>query len=93
MRILPFFKNHYRTANNGVWRSWLARTAGGREVAGSSPVTPTKLDAKSPSSFLGLFLLQTINRQQSSPSPMTPPFDISMTHNYEARGDAIRKLK
>jgi ribonuclease HI len=24
-----------------VWRSWLARTAGGREVAGSSPVTPT----------------------------------------------------
>lgn len=26
----------------GVWRSWLARTAGGREVAGSSPVTPTK---------------------------------------------------
>ena len=26
---------------NGVWRSWLARTAGGREVAGSSPVTPT----------------------------------------------------
>lgn len=25
----------------GVWRSWLARTAGGREVAGSSPVTPT----------------------------------------------------
>lgn len=28
---------------NGVWRSWLARTAGGREVAGSSPVTPTIL--------------------------------------------------
>lgn len=26
----------------GVWRSWLARTAGGREVAGSSPVTPTR---------------------------------------------------
>lgn len=25
-----------------MWRSWLARTAGGREVAGSSPVTPTK---------------------------------------------------
>ncbi len=25
----------------GVWRSWLARTAGGRKVAGSSPVTPT----------------------------------------------------
>jgi hypothetical protein len=25
----------------GVWRSWLARTPGGREVAGSSPVTPT----------------------------------------------------
>ncbi len=26
----------------GVWRSWLARTAGGREVVGSSPITPTK---------------------------------------------------
>ena len=26
---------------NGMWRSWLARTAGGREVAGSSPVIPT----------------------------------------------------
>src|SRR5690606_35120885 len=29
------------TPDIGVWRSWLARTAGGREVAGSSPVTPT----------------------------------------------------
>ena len=27
-----------------MWRSWLARTAGGREVAGSSPVTPTITD-------------------------------------------------
>jgi hypothetical protein len=26
----------------GMWRSWLARTAGGREAAGSSPVIPTK---------------------------------------------------
>ena len=25
----------------GVWRSWLARPAGGGEVAGSSPATPT----------------------------------------------------
>lgn len=25
----------------GMWRSWLARSAGGREVAGSSPVIPT----------------------------------------------------
>ena len=25
----------------GVWRSWLARTPGGREVVGSSPATPT----------------------------------------------------
>ena len=24
----------------GVWRSLVARTAGGREVAGSNPVTP-----------------------------------------------------
>ena|GEM_PF-4754344 len=28
----------------GVWRSWLARTHGVREVAGSSPVTPTNLN-------------------------------------------------
>ena len=29
----------------GVWRSWLARTHGVREVAGSSPVTPiNKID-------------------------------------------------
>ena len=27
--------------NNGVWRSLVARSAGGREVAGSNPVTPT----------------------------------------------------
>lgn len=27
--------------NSGMWRSWLARTAGGREVAGSSPAIPT----------------------------------------------------
>lgn len=26
--------------NNGVWRSLVARSAGGREVAGSNPVTP-----------------------------------------------------
>lgn len=25
---------------NGVWRSLVARTAGGREVAGSNPVAP-----------------------------------------------------
>ena len=25
----------------GVWRSWLARPAGGGEAAGSSPATPT----------------------------------------------------
>ena len=26
---------------SGVWRSLVARSAGGREVAGSNPVTPT----------------------------------------------------
>ena len=30
----------------GVWRSWLARTHGVREVAGSSPVTPTRKTGK-----------------------------------------------
>ena len=29
-----------------MWRSWLARAAGGREVAGSSPVTPTMQKAR-----------------------------------------------
>ena len=28
-------------ARDGVWRSLVARSAGGREVAGSNPVTPT----------------------------------------------------
>lgn len=28
------------TKENGVWRSLVARSAGGREVAGSNPVTP-----------------------------------------------------
>ena len=32
-----------------MWRSWLARTAGGREVAGSNPVIPTmKIDRPQP---------------------------------------------
>ena len=29
--------------NNGVWRSLVARSAGGREVAGSNPVTPSHI--------------------------------------------------
>ena len=38
-----------------MWRSWLARTAGGREVAGSSPVIPT---IKKASDDLELYLLK-----------------------------------
>ena len=30
----------------GVWRSLVARTAGGREVAGSNPVAPSLIDEK-----------------------------------------------
>ena len=30
----------------GVWRSLVARTAGGREVAGSNPVAPTEVLVK-----------------------------------------------
>ena len=30
----------YNTIRYGVWRSLVARTAGGREVAGSNPVAP-----------------------------------------------------
>ena len=32
----------YNRTSSGVWRSLVARTPGGREVIGSSPVTPTK---------------------------------------------------
>lgn len=32
----------YTCMRCGVWRSLVARTAGGREVAGSNPVAPTK---------------------------------------------------
>ncbi len=42
--IIRLIKGDSLTFVFGVWRSWLARTAGGREVAGSSPVTPTIQD-------------------------------------------------
>ena len=42
----------------GVWRSLVARTAGGREVAGSNPVAPTKYSKKKSFQNLeALFLL------------------------------------
>ncbi len=36
-----FVKRGY-SLSIGVWRSQVARTAGGREVVGSSPTTPTR---------------------------------------------------
>ena len=33
----------YTNLRYGVWRSLVARTAGGREVAGSNPVAPTDI--------------------------------------------------
>ena len=33
----------YLCCLSGVWRSLVARSAGGREVAGSNPVTPTAI--------------------------------------------------
>jgi SAM-dependent methyltransferase len=36
-----------------VWRSWLARTHGVREVAGSSPATPTKMQVEETPFWLG----------------------------------------
>ena len=45
--------------NVGVWRSWLARTHGVREAAGSSPVTPTREVRISPQVVYGLFLFVT----------------------------------
>lgn len=42
----------------GVWRSLVARTAGGREVAGSNPVAPIFLSVKKVLSIMpGTFLL------------------------------------
>lgn len=37
---LPFFAICAIIMSTGVWRSLVARSAGGREVAGSNPVTP-----------------------------------------------------
>lgn len=37
---LPFFAICVIIVSTGVWRSLVARSAGGREVAGSNPVTP-----------------------------------------------------
>ena len=36
------WRDSRRQSKNGVWRSLVARSAGGREVAGSNPVTPTE---------------------------------------------------
>lgn len=32
----------FRSQNNGVWLSLVKRSSGGREIAGSNPVTPIK---------------------------------------------------
>ena len=42
-KILTKYKGYHKIiyAFDGVWRSLVARSAGGREVAGSNPVTPT----------------------------------------------------
>jgi hypothetical protein len=37
---LPFFAICAIIMSTGVWRSLVARSAGGREVAGSNPVAP-----------------------------------------------------
>ena len=37
---LIFYSRSDRILSIGVWRSLVARTAGGREVAGSNPVAP-----------------------------------------------------
>ena len=40
-KVVAFWWNCcYNTICCGVWRSLVARTAGGREVAGSNPVAP-----------------------------------------------------
>gem|GEM_PF-1385619 len=52
--VIPNFRRNFANANSkncnnascflkksGLWLSWLEYASGGREVAGSSPVTPT----------------------------------------------------
>ena len=39
--LFAFFGKFDIIESTGVWRSLVARSAGGREVAGSNPVTPT----------------------------------------------------
>ena len=41
---LPFLKIYAIMKFIGVWRSLVARSAGGREVAGSNPVAPISDD-------------------------------------------------
>jgi hypothetical protein len=41
---LPFFAICAIIMSTGVWRSLVARSAGGREVAGSNPVAPISED-------------------------------------------------
>ena len=38
--LFAFFGKFDIIESTGVWRSLVARSAGGREVAGSNPVTP-----------------------------------------------------
>ena len=58
-KTVAFFKKiWYNVFVYGVWRSLVARTAGGREVAGSNPVAPIFLSVKKVLSIMpGTFLL------------------------------------
>ena len=42
-KVIAFFREVYHNTNcpSGCGSVWLERSAGGREVAGSNPVTPT----------------------------------------------------
>ena len=51
-----------------MWRSWLAYTSGGREVAGSSPVTPTN---KSPLRAFVVLVLITFKSRLSQNTIMS----------------------
>ena len=58
-KIVDFSENiWYNTICFGVWRSLVARTAGGREVAGSNPVAPIACsEIKSLEFYSGLFFI------------------------------------
>ena len=74
---LPFFAICAIIMSTGVWRSLVARSAGGREVAGSNPVTPILCFKKD---FWKLIpeILQTVDKVGAGIIPSTTFLHIAI---------------